>query len=34
MPDVVRANTNGTTMMIAEPCADFIKASRSIYESV
>ena len=26
MPDVVRANTNVTTMMIAERCADFIKA--------
>ena len=25
MPDVVRANTNVTTMMIAERCADFIK---------
>ena len=28
MPDVVRANTNVTTMMIAERCADFIKAGR------
>jgi len=27
MPDVVRANTNVTTMMMAERCADFIKAS-------
>ena len=26
MPDVVRANTNVTTMMIAERAADFIKA--------
>jgi choline dehydrogenase-like flavoprotein len=26
MPNVVRANTNVTTMMIAERCADFIKA--------
>ncbi len=26
MPDVVRANTNMTTMMIAERCADFLKA--------
>ena len=26
MPDVVRANTNVTTMMIAERVADFIKA--------
>ena len=26
MPDVVRANTNVTTMMIAERCADFIKS--------
>jgi len=26
MPDVVRANTNVTTMMIAERCANFIKA--------
>jgi choline dehydrogenase-like flavoprotein len=34
MPDVVRANTNGTTMMIAERCADFVKASRSMYQSV
>mgnify|MGYP003325411476 FL=1 len=25
MPDVVRANTNVTTMMIAERAADFIK---------
>ena len=25
MPDVVRANTNVTTMMIAERVADFIK---------
>jgi choline dehydrogenase-like flavoprotein len=29
MPDVVRANTNVTTMMIAERCADFIKAAHS-----
>jgi hypothetical protein len=28
MPDVVRANTNVTTMMIAERCADF-RGSRS-----
>ena len=28
MPDVVRANTNVTTMMIAERCADFIKEGR------
>jgi choline dehydrogenase len=28
MPDVVRANTNVTTMMIAERCADFIKQGR------
>jgi choline dehydrogenase len=28
MPDVVRANTNATTMMIAERCADFIKEGR------
>ena len=28
MPDVVRANTNVTTMMIAERCADFIKAGQ------
>ena len=28
MPDVVRANTNVTTMMIAERAADFIKAGR------
>jgi choline dehydrogenase-like flavoprotein len=28
MPDVVRANTNVTTMMIAERCADFIKMGR------
>lgn len=28
MPDVVRANTNVTTMMIAERCADFIKLGR------
>jgi len=28
MPDVVRANTNATTMMIAEQCADFIKEGR------
>jgi choline dehydrogenase len=28
MPDVVRANTNATTMMIAERCADFIKEER------
>ena len=26
MPDVVRANTNVTTMMIAERVSDFIKA--------
>ena len=26
MPDVVRANTNGTTMMIAERVSDFIKS--------
>jgi choline dehydrogenase-like flavoprotein len=25
MPDVIRANTNVTTMMIAERAADFIK---------
>ena len=30
MPDVVRANTNVTTMMIAERCADFIKASHAM----
>lgn len=28
MPDVVRANTNVTTMMIAERAADFIKQGR------
>jgi choline dehydrogenase-like flavoprotein len=28
MPDVVRANTNVTTMMIAERWADFIKAGQ------
>lgn len=28
MPDVVRANTNVTTMMIAERCADFIKSGQ------
>lgn len=28
MPDVVRANTNATTMMIAERCADFIKSGQ------
>lgn len=28
MPDVVRANTNVTTMMIAERCANFIKEGR------
>ena len=28
MPDVVRANTNVTTMMIAERVADFIKAGK------
>jgi choline dehydrogenase len=28
IPDVVRANTNVTTMMIAERCADFIKAGQ------
>ena len=28
MPDVVRANTNVTTMMIAERAADFIKKGR------
>jgi choline dehydrogenase len=30
MPDVVRANTNVTAMMIAERCADFIKASHAM----
>jgi choline dehydrogenase-like flavoprotein len=29
-PDVVRANTNVTTMMIAERAADFIKEGRCI----
>jgi 5-(hydroxymethyl)furfural/furfural oxidase len=28
MPDVVRANTNVTTMMIAERVADLIKAEK------
>jgi choline dehydrogenase len=28
MPDVIRANTNATTMMIAERVADWIKAGR------
>jgi choline dehydrogenase-like flavoprotein len=28
MPDVVRANTNVTTMMIAERAADFIREGR------
>ena len=28
MPDVVRANTNVTTMMIAERAAEFIKQGR------
>ncbi len=28
MPDVVRANTNVTTMMLAERCADFLKEGR------
>ena len=28
MPDVVRANTAATTIMIAEHVADFIKAGR------
>jgi choline dehydrogenase-like flavoprotein len=28
MPDVVRANTNVTTMMIAERVADFIRAGK------
>lgn len=30
MPDVVRANTNVTTMMIAERAADCIKEGRGI----
>ena len=30
MPDVVRANTDVTTMMIAERAADFIKEGRCI----
>jgi choline dehydrogenase len=28
MPDVIRANTNTTTIMIAERVADWIKAGR------
>jgi choline dehydrogenase len=28
MPDVVRANTNATTLMIAERIADWIKAGQ------
>jgi len=28
MPDVVRTDTNVTTMMMAERCADFIKAGQ------
>ena len=28
MPDVVRADTNVTTMIIAERCADFIQAGQ------
>jgi choline dehydrogenase-like flavoprotein len=30
MPDVVRANTNVTTMMSAERCADFIKSGSEL----
>ena len=28
MPDCIRANTNATTIMIAEKLSDFIKAGR------
>jgi choline dehydrogenase len=28
MPDVIRANTNATTMMIAERVADWVKEGR------
>jgi len=28
MPDVIRANTNATTIMIAERVADWIRAGR------
>ena len=28
MPDVIRANTNATTIMIAERVADFIKEGK------
>jgi choline dehydrogenase-like flavoprotein len=28
MPEVIRANTNATTMMIAERVADWMKADR------